>query len=128
MSRVYETNNAKAIAFGESHLSQVNGRIKLLTAEYESMRDNGFRLGGVAKRHQGMTATERRAAILDERKEDILRKKEESWILTRVVEDLKNLMTNTEDLDDSFVEILCRADREEIARLTGYPEKDYRVS
>lgn len=116
---IYKDSNDKAIQFGEAKLRQIGGRVKILQGEYDDMVANGWKLGGLAARHKGLTTEERRRAILDERKAEIDAESEEYRKLSLVIEDLKECLKKREEWDESFFLSMASGNRSMIARYTG---------
>ena len=115
----YKDDNDKAIQFGEAHLRQIGGRVKILQYDYDRLDGTRFPLGAVAARHAGLSADERRRAIMDERKDEIKAKSEEYRKLSLIVEDLKNCVAMQEEWDEDFFYAVSSTNRQEISRLIG---------
>lgn len=115
----YTDSNDKAIHFGEAKLRQIAGRIAILQDEYDNMEGVPFPLGGLAKRHRGLTTDERRQAILDERKEEIGAEMDAYRGLLSVVTDLRTCLDKREEWDETFFLSMASANRSEISRYTG---------
>lgn len=120
---VYSDLNEKALAFGESHIRQLRGRAKSLTAEWEDKKTNGVVLHGgkVPSRYTGMSLDERRAAKLDELRFEIDELEWELWNTQYHVDQLRKCSGNVEERerDETFWQWQCRYHRKGIAKYTG---------
>jgi hypothetical protein len=123
---IYENNNVKAIKFGEAILRQWAGQIRSLRGKYEGwVADGSWNMGGLAKRHQGMSTAERRQALLGELVVELDTMERKYRDLNSLVTDLKETLEKYGDTDDEFIRLMCLSNREGIARLTGDNPRKY---